>query len=203
MASPDAIALTDGARTMTYRELNTAANAIARHLMACGLRRTDTAVVCMPRSAELAVVLLAILKIGAAYCWIDPSSDGDTPFSAAIARYTTAGEWQPVTPDVERVVAAPSQHSSPNLPVLVRGTDTACVLPDETGRPSVPVLHATITALAAANGMSVARWDDADPAALVLWTALMTGATVTTSAPAPLVSEPDLPAVVTLESAAA
>src|SRR5262249_37417815 len=77
-ATPEAIACVDARRSVSYRELNATANAVARHLMAGGVRRTNVVMVCLPRSTDLAAVLLAVLKTGAAYCWIDPA-DGRLP----------------------------------------------------------------------------------------------------------------------------
>ena len=43
--------------TISYRELNQRANAVARHLLAQGLRRGTVATVCLPCDAETVVVL--------------------------------------------------------------------------------------------------------------------------------------------------
>src|SRR5688572_16735440 len=71
---PDGSAVAVGPRTLSYRQLNQQANALARHLITSGLVRGSVALVRMHRSPELAVVLLAVLKAGAAYAWIDPDS---------------------------------------------------------------------------------------------------------------------------------
>jgi surfactin family lipopeptide synthetase C len=76
-ATPDRVALLFGNRTMTYRELDESANRLARHLQAAGLAPGDFAGLCLERSFELIVCLLAILKAGAAYVPLDPSYPAD------------------------------------------------------------------------------------------------------------------------------
>src|SRR5687767_6289550 len=58
----DHVALVEGDGFLTYRELNQGGNSLARRLMAHGLRRGGHVWVVMPRGADLAVVLLGILK---------------------------------------------------------------------------------------------------------------------------------------------
>ncbi|MFI9599854.1 amino acid adenylation domain-containing protein [Streptomyces sp. NPDC052043] len=69
---PDAVAVCDGARSMTYRALHEAANRLARELIAGGAGPERVVALGMPRSAELVVALLAVLKSGAAYLPVDP-----------------------------------------------------------------------------------------------------------------------------------
>ena len=73
----DEIALTNDRGAVTYRELNQRANAVARYLMDAGLRRGTHMVVRMDRSPELAIVLLSVLKAGAAYTWFDRFDECD------------------------------------------------------------------------------------------------------------------------------
>ncbi len=68
---PDAIALTQGAERMTYRELDERANAVAAHLAANGVAPGSIVGLCMERCPSLVVALLGILKAGAAYLPID------------------------------------------------------------------------------------------------------------------------------------
>jgi amino acid adenylation domain-containing protein len=57
---------------MTYRELDSRSNQLARRLHAMGVRRGDFAGVLMERTPSLIVALLGILKAGAAYVPCDP-----------------------------------------------------------------------------------------------------------------------------------
>ncbi|MFB7455034.1 amino acid adenylation domain-containing protein [Streptomyces sp. NPDC056188] len=69
---PDAVAVCDGPRTMTYREVHEAANRLSRELIGRGAGPERVVALGMPRSAELIVALLAVLKSGAAYLPVDP-----------------------------------------------------------------------------------------------------------------------------------
>jgi amino acid adenylation domain-containing protein len=70
--SPEAIALILGDEQITYRELNKRANRLARHLKALGVDSEALVGVCLRRSFELVVALLAVLKAGGAYVPLDP-----------------------------------------------------------------------------------------------------------------------------------
>ncbi|MDN7673141.1 amino acid adenylation domain-containing protein [Burkholderia oklahomensis] len=71
-ATPDAIALTFGPAHLSYAALNAHANRIAHRLIALGVGPGAIAAVCVNRSLDLVVALLAILKSGAAYLPLDP-----------------------------------------------------------------------------------------------------------------------------------
>ncbi|MGW8700653.1 amino acid adenylation domain-containing protein [Streptomyces eurythermus] len=70
--TPDATAVVFRDTALTYAELNTRANRLARHLQARGARPGTVVAVSVPRSVELVVSLLAVLKAGAAYLPLDP-----------------------------------------------------------------------------------------------------------------------------------
>jgi amino acid adenylation domain-containing protein len=59
--------------SFTYAELNEKANQLARFLQQIGITPGSRVALCLNRSAEVIVSLLAILKTGAAYVPIDPS----------------------------------------------------------------------------------------------------------------------------------
>ncbi|MFD5064793.1 amino acid adenylation domain-containing protein [Streptomyces sp. NPDC058394] len=75
--TPNATALVfddDGGRyvrALTYRELNTRANRLARYLIGCHAGPERLVAIALPRSADAIVAILAVLKSGAAYLPID------------------------------------------------------------------------------------------------------------------------------------
>jgi D-alanine--poly(phosphoribitol) ligase subunit 1 len=68
---PDAVAVIHRNRSVSYRELNRLANALAARLRARGAAPGATVAVCVERSPELIASLLAVLKCGAAYLPVD------------------------------------------------------------------------------------------------------------------------------------
>src|ERR1039457_2272486 len=71
--SPDATAVIDGASRLSYAELNTRANKLAHYLVSQYAAAAEQIVaVALPRSADLVVALLGILKSGAAFLPVDP-----------------------------------------------------------------------------------------------------------------------------------
>ena len=71
--TPEAIAVKMGERTLTYGELDAAANQLARHLVDFGVQGEEIVGLCVERSPEMIVALLGILKAGAAYLPLDPA----------------------------------------------------------------------------------------------------------------------------------
>jgi amino acid adenylation domain-containing protein len=70
---PDAVAVEDEDRQLTYRELNSRANQLANHLRRAGLTTESFVGVCMERSVDMIVGLWAIIKAGGAYVPMDPN----------------------------------------------------------------------------------------------------------------------------------
>ncbi len=75
--TPDAPALVFEGRTLSYAELDAAANRLAQHLGRCGAAPETIVGVVAERTPETAVALLAVLKAGAAYLPLDPSYPAD------------------------------------------------------------------------------------------------------------------------------
>ena len=71
-AWPDRVALVCGHQQMTYGELERRANRLAHFLRARGIGRGALVGLLLPRSMEVYVALLGILKSGAAYVPLDP-----------------------------------------------------------------------------------------------------------------------------------
>ncbi|CDR09437.1 non-ribosomal peptide synthetase [Streptomyces iranensis] len=70
--TPSAVAVGDGTASLTYAELNRAANRLAHLLIARGAGPERLVALALPRSADLIVAVLAVLKSGAGYLPLDP-----------------------------------------------------------------------------------------------------------------------------------
>ncbi|HEX2092010.1 MAG TPA: condensation domain-containing protein, partial [Longimicrobiaceae bacterium] len=106
--APEAVAVVQDDRTVSYAELNARANRLAHHLGARGVGPGARVAILVPRSIELVVAELAVLKAGAAYVPLDASSPveriafmvADSGPRIVLSR---AGEELPPLPGVERI----------------------------------------------------------------------------------------------------
>ncbi len=157
-ATPDHIAVTEGSAGLTYRELAEQADQLAQGLRAHGVTGGDRVGVCLERSAELVVTLLAVLKAGATYVPVDPAYPADRLAHTArdaglrvvitrLREFPTVAGCVQITPDELADTQAPEGNTdhpfvSPNDPAYVIYTSGS------TGRPKgVVVPHRNVTAL--------------------------------------------------------
>ncbi|MFD0356297.1 amino acid adenylation domain-containing protein, partial [Streptomyces sp. NPDC127110] len=75
--APDSLALTDGRTRLTYGRMNELANRLARLLVDRGAGPEVRVAVSLPRSVDLVLAYVAILKAGAVYLPIDPQYPAD------------------------------------------------------------------------------------------------------------------------------
>lgn len=73
LQSPDAVAVLAHDETVTYHELNRRANRLARFLRDNGIHREKVVGIALPRTVDMVVSLLAIMKAGGVYLPLDPS----------------------------------------------------------------------------------------------------------------------------------
>ena len=97
--TPNALAVTFEGLSMTYRELDEAANRLAHLLVGQGVGPGRRVALLLPRSADAVVAILAVVKTGAAYVPIDPAVPAARMLfvlddAAPIAAITTA-EYRP------------------------------------------------------------------------------------------------------------
>ncbi|MFI0982037.1 amino acid adenylation domain-containing protein [Streptomyces sp. NPDC021093] len=112
--TPDATAVICETGALSYAELDTAANRLARHLVARGAGPERLVALAVPRSAETLVAVLAVLKSGAAYLPIDLTHPAERiAYTLADARplcvLTTVGAAAqlPATDDPHLLLDAP------------------------------------------------------------------------------------------------
>ncbi|PWG08358.1 peptide synthetase [Streptomyces sp. V2] len=149
--APERVAVTDGAQQVTYGELDARAGKLARGLVQRGVVPGDRVGVCLDRSAELVVVLLAVLKAGGTYVPVDPAYPAEriayTARDAGVRVMVTrsAGFADAVSPD--ELVGQEGELSAP-------GDGAAYVIytSGSTGRPKgVVVPHRNVVALVEAT----------------------------------------------------
>jgi len=167
--TPDAPALVEGERRMTYAELDHRANALARRLRGLGVGRDVPVGVHMERSLDAFVAFLGVLKAGGAYLPLDPSYPADrlrfmlSEAAAATIVTTPAHHTDLGTPGVRTLLldAADADEERGPRPAAAVGPDDLAYITftsGSTGRPKgVAVPHRGIVRLL--FGQSFARLD--------------------------------------------
>jgi amino acid adenylation domain-containing protein len=75
--NPQAVAVRFAEEELTYLNLHIRSNRLANRLRAMGIGQNSLVAICLERSAEMAVALLAVLKAGGAYLPLDPQYPRD------------------------------------------------------------------------------------------------------------------------------
>ncbi|AFY44045.1 non-ribosomal peptide synthetase [Nostoc sp. PCC 7107] len=70
--TPNAVAVVFNSQQLTYQEVNEQANQLAYYLQKLGIKPDDIVGVCIKRSPDMLIALLAIFKAGGAYVPLDP-----------------------------------------------------------------------------------------------------------------------------------
>ena len=165
--TPNNIAVTDQTTALTYRELNEKANRLAHRLRSFGQGPESLVGICMDRSVEMIVGVLAVLKAGAAYVPLDPE-DPDKRLSfilkrAAINTVVTQKKFRNKFPEHEKLhVICTDQESdertsrNPIVPVNARNLAYIIFTSGSTGEPkAVMIEHRSVLNLFHALSKSV------------------------------------------------
>jgi aspartate racemase len=145
-STPDAVAVVCGDQSLTYSEMNARANQLASYLRSTGVGADTLVGVCLERSVDLIVALLAITKAGGAYLPIDPRYPDER-----IAYLATDSRMEILLAEYDvrdrlphfrgRIVpldwSVLGQYTNENFPVAVTSDSLAYVLytSGSTGRP--------------------------------------------------------------------
>jgi amino acid adenylation domain-containing protein len=160
--TPGAPALVHGDEVLTYEELNRRATRLAHHLVARGVGAETRVGLLLPRSAELVVAELAVLKAGGVYVPLDSSFPANRlafmlDDSDARILLSVSGEEVPAFEGVERIDIDALPEDTPDVPLArAAGSEsTAYVMytSGSTGQPKgVMVPHRAIVRLVVNNG---------------------------------------------------
>ncbi len=210
--TPDAVALVQGDRTLTYAQLDTAAGKLGRRLLALPIGPEGLVVLALPRSIEAIVALVAVVKAGGAYLPLDPGLPVQrlrrvlddaapalvltTPGHAA--RF--AGPAPVETVDMDGLLRGPPAAAPTNAggPAALRPQSLAYVIytSGSTGTPKgVMATHANVASLAwrplyarLGEGQSVLQFAPLsfDAATFEIWGALLNGARLVLGPPGAL-----------------
>ncbi|HEV8581881.1 MAG TPA: amino acid adenylation domain-containing protein [Thermoanaerobaculia bacterium] len=173
LRTPDAPAVSFGGTTLTYRQLAEGADRLARHLRRRGVGPEVRVGLCVERSGEMVVALLAILKAGGAYVPLDPSHPAErlrmVLEDSGVAVLVTEEPLLEVLPDhaapilcLDRAAAAIAAEDPGPLPRLAAPESLAYVLytSGSTGRPKgVQLPHRALVNLL----RSVLEWPGVGP----------------------------------------
>ncbi|KAF0960681.1 amino acid adenylation domain-containing protein [Rhodococcus sp. T7] len=136
---------------LTYRELSDRSAALARRLRSAGAGRGTVVAVSLPRGTGLIVAVLAILRSGATYLPIDPSSPAERArFILRDAQPTLGIGSADLLGDLPRVEEGAPQSGAGDLENPVRADDIAYIIytSGSTGVPKgVPIPHRNVMRL--------------------------------------------------------
>ncbi|MFD0305959.1 non-ribosomal peptide synthase/polyketide synthase [Streptomyces sp. NPDC127119] len=208
-ATPDAVALEDTGRQLSYAQLDRAADRLAHRLIARGVGPEDVVALALPRTAETVVAQLAVAKAGAAFLPVDPNYPEqrrefmvrdagarvvlDDP--AEIAEISeTAEAWGAGGLDTAPVDAVRVTALTPDHPAYVIYTSGSTGTPKGvtvTHRGLAGFAEAAAERYAAGPGDRVLQFASPsfDASVLELCVSLLSGATLVTGEEGPLIGE--------------
>ncbi len=160
---PDRAAVTYGAESLSYGEVNARANRLARYLRSCGVGAETVVGVCLPRGMDVVVAVLAVWKAGGAYVPLDPEYPAErlgymlqqsrvelVVSDEDLIDQLPAGRRRMVTIDDPAVAEQPDTDLG--VPIASDGLAYVMFTSGSTGRPKgVQVTHGGVVNLVAAQ----------------------------------------------------
>ena len=159
--TPDHIAVRFESHTLTYAQLNRRANQLAHTLTGLGVGPDVPVGICLPRSLDLAVAVLAVLKAGGAYLPLDPAyprqrlefMQADSQVSLVLSQQGLADLFTGIrsqTLYLDSLLGAVDRHAVHNLQAPIQSDNLAYVMytSGSTGQPKgVAMRHGALSNL--------------------------------------------------------
>lgn len=157
--TPDAPAVVDAQRQLSYRELDERASRLANHLRSLGVGPEVLVGMCVDRSVEMVVAMLGILKAGGAYVPIDPVYPDDrvrfmlddtrAPVLVKQTRRGDALPYEGTVVDLDADAAAIAQHpaSAPQSGATADNLAYIIYTSGSTGRPKGTMMRHSAVSL--------------------------------------------------------
>ncbi|WP_207239003.1 non-ribosomal peptide synthetase [Pseudomonas sp. GW456-L15] len=195
-AHPQRVAAVEGQAQLSYGELNTRANQLARHLLELGLQPGDRVAILLPRSLDLLVSQLAVCKCAAAYVPLDINAPAqrqafmveDSASVLLLSRSDQVLACPARRVDLDRLQLAPLPGHNPDL---AQSSETVAYIMYTSGSTGVPkgvrVPHRAISRLVLNNGYADFNPEDRvafasnpafDASTMDVWGALLNGGRV-------------------------
>ena len=149
--TPERIAVKQGDKTLSYRQLNEQANALAHHLIDLGVCTNMMVGICLEKSVETAIATLAVLKAGGAYLPLDSEYPverlnymlQDAEASILITTGTLVNLFATMNCEVVDLnqYQATKQIQNPNLPVAPNHLIYSIYTSGSTGKPKGTLVY--------------------------------------------------------------
>lgn len=157
-AAASAVAVVQGAESLTYADLDRRSNQLARFLHRQGVRAGSVVALHAGRSIASVVAILATLKTGAAYMPLDPTAPiayhdwilRDCGADMVLSASDRIAEFSVPTMNLEETLAAAESEPAAALEITCGPADIACIMytSGSTGRPKgVLIPHRAVVRL--------------------------------------------------------
>lgn len=137
---PDATAVSEGDRHLTYRDLDDLSRKMAAALWNRSVKPGDVVIVALPRSIEWIVTALAVFRLGAIFCPMDAAASQERVLSIvaqtrAALRIASSTEW---APELSVTFQDLISHDGPGQPDQVPSDDDRAYLIFTSGSTGTP-----------------------------------------------------------------